>query len=179
MAVPLTLTQLARKTIQAHFNHERFDPDERTKKLYDFNKASFVTLTKNGELKGCIGSLTPSQELWKDVQENALNAAFSDFRFVSVREEDLKDIKIEVSVLTEPKRLTYNDEEDLLKKINSLMGIILKKGSYQATFLPQVWKELPDKEEFLKQLSLKAGLREDAWKSAEIFYYHVKSEEEK
>jgi len=174
----LTLLQIARKAIESHFNHERFELDEKTKKLYDFKKATFVTLTKRGQLRGCIGSLTPTQELWKDVQENALSAAFSDFRFPSLAEGELKELKIEVSVLTEPKKLHFSSSEELLKDVNSMMGIIIKKGMYQATFLPQVWAEIPDKVKFFEQLSSKAGMDKNDWKNAEVFYYYVKSEKE-
>ena len=75
--------------------------------------------------------------------------------------------------------MSYKDEKDLLKKLNPKMGIILKKGYSSATFLPQVWEQIPDKIKFLEQLSMKAGLNKDSWKSAEIWYYTVKAEEEK
>jgi AmmeMemoRadiSam system protein A len=117
--------------------------------------------------------LEARQELWKDVVENAVNAGFSDFRFFPLNKSELKKIKIEVSVLTEPKKLEFKNEKELLEKLNKSMGVILKKGFYTSTFLPQVWEELPNKIEFLEHLSLKAGLNKDAWKNAEIFYYNV------
>ena len=130
-------------------------------------------MTENDELRGCIGGLEARQELWKDVVENAVNAGFSDFRFFHLNKSELKKIKIEVSVLTEPKKLEFKNEKELLEKLNKSMGVILKKGFYTSTFLPQVWEELPDKIEFLEHLSIKAGLNKDAWKNAEIFYYNV------
>jgi len=174
----LTLTQLARHTLEAYFQNQKFEPDEETKKKYSDKKACFVTLTKNDQLRGCVGSLIATQELWKDVQENAINAAFRDSRFPPLTKEELNKIKIEISILTAPKKLEYENEKDLLEKINKDMGIILKKGFYSATFLPQVWEQLPDKIQFLEHLSLKAGLDKDAWKTADIFYYKVEIEKE-
>lgn len=174
----MNLTQLARKTLESYFENKDFQPDEKTKNLYNKKQACFVTLTKKRELRGCIGSLIGHQELWKDVKENALNAALNDPRFLALRKEELKDIKIEISVLSVPEKLEFKDEKDLLKKINKKIGLILKKGFYSATFLPQVWEELPDKEEFLQHLSMKAGLDKHGWKDAEFWYYDVEKEEE-
>ena|SRR3989344_4966924 len=177
----MKLTELARKTIEASFYGKKFEVAESVKKKYGKPGTSFVTLTekKNGDLRGCIGSLEAVQPLYADVMANALNAAFRDPRFFPLSKDELKDVKIEVSVLSEAKMLKYKDEEDLLGKLNHKIGIILKKGYATATFLPQVWEQLPDKIDFLEHLSLKAGLNKDAWKSAEIWYYNVKVEKER
>ena len=168
------LLNLARKAIKCHFKNEEVKVNEKIKKKYSDKKACFVTLTKNRELRGCIGSLKPCQELYKDVIENSINAGFHDFRFLPLSENELKKIKIEISVLSVPKKLSFNDEKDLLKKINKEVGIILRKDERNATFLPQVWEQIPNKEQFLKQLSLKAGLEENAWKDSDIWFYEVK-----
>lgn len=169
----LKLPELARKTLENYFIGKRFIPDEITRERYKDKQACFVTLTLNGELRGCIGSLSPERELWKDVQENAVNAAIRDFRFSELSEKELPKIKIEVSVLSIPKKMKFGSEKDLLRKLNKDMGIILKKGFATATFLPQVWEQIPDKTKFLEQLSMKAGLNRDAWKDSEILYYTV------
>ena len=174
----MKLTELARKTIESSFNDEGFVVDKDTKLKFKDKKASFVTLTKNKNLRGCIGSLEQRKELWKDVQENAINAAFHDPRFMPLKKEELKAVKIEVSVLTKPKKIELKDKELLLDKIDKNMGLILKKGYQSSTFLPQVWEEIPDKEVFLKELSLKAGLDEKGWKNSEIWYYRVEAEGE-
>ena len=174
----LNLTQLARKTLEFYFQDKKFLPDEETQKKYFEKLACFVTLTLNGELRGCIGSLIGRQKLWKDVQENAINAAFSDYRFHALEKPELKQIKIEVSVLSKSKPLKFKTPEELLEKINSTMGIILYKDNFSATFLPQVWEQIPDKEQFLQHLSIKAGLDENDWKNAEIEYYTVEAEHE-
>ncbi len=169
----MNLLQLSRKTLEYYFSNKKFEPDKITKDKFSKNQASFVTLTKSGELRGCIGSLSPKQELWKDVIENSLNASFKDPRFLPLRKSELQKIKIEVSVLSVPKKLEFFGVEDLLKKINKKMGIILKKGYNFSTFLPQVWDDLPDKIDFLQHLSMKAGLDKNAWKTSEIWYYTV------
>jgi len=150
---------------------KEFIPDEDTKKKYSKKGASFVTLTKNKCLRGCVGSLEAFQELWKDVIENAVNAGFRDFRFNPLSEDEFSKIKIEVSVLSPAKKITAD-------KITKDMGIILKKGIRTSTFLPQVWEEIPDKTEFLEHLSMKAGLPKDAWKDAELWGYTVKAQKE-
>lgn len=174
----MNLTYLARKTLEAHFNNEKFEPDEETKQTYKKEQACFVTLTKNGDLRGCIGSLQAYQQLWKDVQSNAINAAFHDPRFPGLSKDELNEIKIEISILSEPKKLEFKDESDLLNKINNKMGLILKKGFASSTFLPQVWEQIPDKRRFLENLAIKAGLNKNDWKNADFLYYAVEKEEE-
>ncbi|MDO8623349.1 MAG: AmmeMemoRadiSam system protein A [archaeon] len=172
----MNLIELSRKTIEFALDGKKFEPDEDTKDKFREKKASFVTLTKKGELRGCIGSLIAYRELWKDVQENSLHAAFNDSRFLVLRKEELNKIKIEVSVLSKPEKLEFKDENDLLKKINYKMGIILKNKGYSATFLPQVWEQIPDKRAFLEHLSLKAGLNKDAWRNSDILFYTTEND---
>ena len=174
----IKLTKLARRTLEEHFKGKEFTPDDHTKSIYNEKQACFVTLTINGELRGCIGSLVPRQELWKDVMENAINAAVHDFRFSKLTEEEVDKIKIEVSVLSLPKKINYVNDKDLLMRVSADKGFIIRKGMNSATFLPQVWEQILDKIEFLEQLSIKAGLNRNAWKSAEIWSYTVKAEKE-
>lgn len=174
----MKLTQIAHATIKAHLEDEEYNVDEETRKRYGRKAASFVTLTKNNDLRGCIGSLEARQELWRDVQENAIRAAFNDFRFSPLTKDELEDVKIEVSVLSEPKKLKDKNAKFMLEQIKKDMGIILKCGKHTATFLPQVWKEIPNKEDFLEHLSLKAGLDKEGWKNAELWAYTVDVEGE-
>ena len=125
--------------------------------------AAFVTLkTLQGNresLRGCIGSLVAVRPLWQDIYINAKNAAFSDPRFPPLTEEETQNLKIEISVLTEPKTVKFNSIQELLEYLaQNKPGLIIKLGMHQATFLPSVWKELPDPEEFLVHLIYKAGL---------------------
>jgi AmmeMemoRadiSam system protein A len=117
----------------------------------------------------------PVKELYKDVIENAINAAFYDPRFAKLTKKEFKTIKIEISVLGIPTKLNYSSEKELLDKLNkNKPGIIIKKGYHQATFLPQVWEELATAELFLSELCLKAGLNSKEWKdNIDIEIYDV------
>jgi len=168
------LLKLAKNAIESALKNKKLDVSRDIKEKYSEKKACFVTLTEHGMLRGCIGSLYPHQELYKDVIENAVHAAFEDYRFPQIKKDELGEIKIEISVLSIPKKLEFKNEKKLLQKIDRDMGIILKKGFSSATFLPQVWEELSDKIDFLESLCLKAGLGKDAWKNAEIYFYRVK-----
>mgnify|MGYP001597960380 FL=1 len=152
---------------------------EKIKKKYSEKKACFVTLTISGELRGCIGSLEARQELWKDVVENARNAAFSDPRFNPLTREELKEVKIEISVLSVPEKIEYKNEKDLKNKIKG-KGVIIQKNFYSATYLPQVWEQLKNEEEFLSSLCRKARLPGNSWrnKKLDVWTYSVKSIEE-
>jgi uncharacterized protein len=167
------LLNLARDTIVRYLDGEKVNVSEDIKKRYSEKQACFVTFTKKEVLRGCIGSLYPRQELWKDVVENSINAGFKDRRFPPLRQEELNQIKIEISILTIPKKLEFRNPDELLKKINTNHGVILQKRMKSATFLPQVWEQIPSKEDFLEHLSLKAGLEEDAWRTADIWVYEV------
>ena len=170
------LLKLARETLKCQINGKSIKIDEDLKKKFSEKGACFVTLTINGELRGCIGSLEAHQELWKDVIDNSVNAGFNDPRFNPVSEDDLKDIKIEISVLSKPQKLGIGME--VYDKIDNKMGIFIEKSGNRATFLPQVWEEIPSKKEFLENLSRKAGLSKDDWKNCEIYFYRVKSVKE-
>ncbi len=136
--------------------------------------AAFVTLHLGEELRGCIGSLEAYRPLVQDVASNALNSAFRDPRFAPVTSEELKAIKISISVLTKPKPLEVKDAKDLLLKLKAdKHGLTLRKGSRSATFLPAVWEELPEKADFLSHLCYKAGLPPDAWRNTKSFEFET------
>jgi len=124
--------------------------------------ATFVTLTREGRLRGCIGSLAPQRPLGADVSANAEAAAFRDPRFPAMTKEEWPLTQTEVSLLSPAKSIRFSDEADLLDKIvPGEDGLILEAGGRRGTFLPQVWESLPDKVQFLTQLKLKAGLPAD------------------
>jgi AmmeMemoRadiSam system protein A len=138
--------------------------------------ASFVTLTVHGNLRGCIGALEPYQPLAQDVREHAIAAALDDYRFPPVQENELAKIDIEVSRLTQPMPLEYSNADDLLAKLRpGVDGVILRDGIRRATFLPQVWEKVADKEEFLSHLCLKMGAPSDLWKRKhlDVLVYQV------
>jgi len=128
----------------------------------------FVTLHKRGALRGCIGTIEPEQSLINGVEENALNAAFRDPRFAPLKRKELPDVDLEVSILTVPKKLVFDDPQDLKRRLKpGIHGVILSMGWRRSTFLPQVWDQLPDTELFLKHLCEKAGMQADCWQDPE------------
>ena len=178
------LLSVARKTIENRLFDQKESPSDTRGNLpprFLEHRGTFVTLTRNGNLRGCIGHIIPQESLIEGVRVNAVNAAFRDPRFPPLSSEEWKDVKIEVSILTEPKPLSYSGADDLLKKLRpGIDGVIISKGFYQATFLPQVWEQLPEKEDFLNHLCMKAGLSADAWKKGdlEVSTYQVQAFEE-
>jgi AmmeMemoRadiSam system protein A len=177
------LLSVARETIEKRlFNHSTQGKEEPVQSSkFSKKRGTFVTLTLNKNLRGCIGHIVPQETLLEGIQVNAINAAFRDPRFPPLSKKEWENIKIEISVLTDPKPLSYSDADDLLNKLRpGVDGVIIKKGYYQSTFLPQVWEQLPDKKEFLMHLCLKAGLAGDAWKNEklEVSTYQVQAFEE-
>lgn len=130
--------------------------------VFDQWGASFVTLEKEGHLRGCIGSIVAHQPLINDLIQHSRDAAFNDSRFKPVTEDEVDSLKINVSILSDPRKMTFSSEQDLLNQIVPRRdGIIIKDGDKQAVYLPSVWEEIPDKNEFLKSLKVKAGMEED------------------
>ena len=169
------LLEISRQTLLFYFECGKkleIDTKKLNKKFLE-KKATFVTLTLGDQLKGCVGNILPKFPLYKDVINNSLSAAFADPRFPNLEKDELNNTKIEISVLSKPKRIIFDSTEDLLKKIKPFEhGIILQSSFHQATFLPQVWEDLPDKRDFLTNLSIKAGLSTDAWQDPEIEYFY-------
>jgi AmmeMemoRadiSam system protein B/AmmeMemoRadiSam system protein A len=169
------LLQLARQTIAEKLGGSTAQPasaelladleDDR----FDLSCGTFVTLKIQGKLRGCIGNLTSTESVLDGVRRNAINAALHDPRFASLSKDELAQARIEVSILSEPRPLAYRDGADLIKKLRPLVdGVILRKGHASATFLPQVWEQLPGPEDFLTHLCMKAGLPAGAWKNSEL-----------
>lgn len=140
--------------------------------------ATFVTLTINNELRGCIGTLEATQPLAEDVRIHAVAAALEDYRFPAVQPEEVPRISIEISRLTSPKLIECNSPEDLLQRLRpGIDGVILREGNRRATFLPQVWKKVPEPEKFLSMLCRKMGAPSDYWKGEKIQIYTYQVEE--
>jgi AmmeMemoRadiSam system protein A len=144
--------------------------------------ATFVTLQKRKSLRGCIGTLVAHQTLYDDLVSNAKLAAFRDSRFrpLKMAEFEDKNFSIEISLLSSPDRVRYRDIDELKKRIKvGVDGVVLKYGTNQATYLPQVWEQLPKFEEFFSSLCHKAGLKTNCLeKKPQIFTYQVKKIEE-
>lgn len=165
------LIQLARAAIEFGLREGRqpsladLNIDETN--LTSANNPCFVTLEKNGDLRGCIGTLSfDNRKLVDNVVKYAYAAAFEDSRFSPLEEEEWQEISIEISVLTKPELIDVKSEEELLRKLTPKQdGLVLESGSKRATFLPAVWDQLPDKKEFITQLKRKAGIASDTWPS--------------
>ena len=160
-----TLLNIARVAIKEEFiGHKELNDEVKKRLIQMFPRlaqkgAAFVTIQERGSLRGCIGSIIAHRPLIDDIIENAKAAAFSDPRFPPLTPKEFENITIEVSLLTTPKPLEYSDIDDLKSKIVPKEdGVILKYGLNQATFLPQVWEELPKFEDFFAHLCVKAGL---------------------
>lgn len=126
--------------------------------------ATFVTLTQQGQLRGCIGSLEAHRPLVQDVRENAVAAAFHDPRFRPLAVEEFEFTSVEVSLLTQAQPMSFRDEDELLGQLRPVVdGIIFQYGRHRSTFLPQVWESLPEPRQFMRQLKCKAGLPADFW----------------
>ena len=153
-----TLLALARQAIAHHLGRAPAPVVPDDPRLHA-KGATFSTLTKDGDLRGCIGSLRRSRTLGDDVLANAVAAAMEDPRFPPLEADELDAIAIEVSVLSEPEFLDFFGEEELLAQLRpGEDGLIIFSGCRSATFLPQVWEQLPEPRQFLAALKHKAGL---------------------
>ena len=126
--------------------------------------ATFVTLTQEGALRGCIGSLEPHRTLLEDVSANAVAAATRDTRFSPLQASELGRTRIEVSLLSATQPIAFDSEAHALELLRpGEDGLVLQYGQQRGTFLPQVWEQLPQARDFLTALKHKAGLPADFW----------------
>lgn len=160
---PQVLTALARATLEEAFGAPRVERPAGEAWL-DEPRAVFVTLTKGGELRGCIGQLEARQPLYEAVRSAARSAAFDDPRFPALAADELPDVHLEVSVLSPLEPVPVASEADALAALTpGVHGAVLECGRRRGVFIPEVWKQLPDKHDFLAHLKRKAGLPVDAW----------------
>ncbi|MFZ1258318.1 MAG: AmmeMemoRadiSam system protein B [Candidatus Saccharimonas sp.] len=158
------LLALARNAIGSALGVETSPVNTRQSAWLKTPAACFVTLTQNGRLRGCIGSLQAHRSILEDVQANAQAAAFRDPRFDPLTRAELDRIRIEVSLLSAPEPLNFRSEADALGQLHpGIDGVILECGAARSTFLPQVWEQLPEPAAFMAQLKRKAGLGGDFW----------------
>jgi AmmeMemoRadiSam system protein A len=181
------LVRLARHTLMERLGKKipRTEVDSLNSALKDAcfktSCGTFVTLKINERLRGCIGNLTSDTPLESGVRRNAINAAFHDPRFTPLNTSEIDRVEIEISILSEPQPLKYRDGDDLIKKLRpQIDGVIIRKGHASATFLPQVWDQLPRPQDFLAHLCMKAGLAADSWQTPdlEVSTYQVQYFEE-
>lgn len=142
--------------------------------------AVFVTLTQNGQLRGCIGSLEAHRMLDADVRSNAKAAAFGDPRFMPLSEAELARTRVEVSLLTPALPIDFTDQDDAIRQLRpGIDGVILEWHGRRGTFLPQVWESLPERRLFFSHLKQKAGLPADFWApDVKLYRYEVQKWQE-
>lgn len=179
------LLRLARETIagklSAAVNGKQKGNGDKGDPALNRRGGTFVTLKIGGQLRGCIGNLEPVCSIYEGVRSNALNAAFHDYRFPKLTIEELARVCIEISILSQPQPFPYRDGADLAAGLRpGIDGVILRLGHHSATFLPQVWEQLPRAEDFLTHLCQKAGLSPGAWMDShpEVATYQVQHFEE-
>lgn len=173
------LLDIAKKSIEEKFDSSIKINKEQLLKDFPFlaqNGATFVTLTLNNQLRGCIGSLQAHRPLLDDLISNAFAAAFEDPRFYELTLDEFKKVKIEISILSTPVEVIYTDIEDLKTKIKpNIHGVILQKDGRRSTFLPQVWEQLPTFEEFFSHLCYKGSFEPNCLEfHPHVFTYEVK-----
>lgn len=137
-------------------------------------RATFVTLRINGNLRGCIGTCEPLRPMVEDVAHNAAAAAFMDPRFPPMTESELDGLHIHISLLSVPERMAVSSEAELLQQVRpGVDGLLLQEGARRGTLLPSVWEALPEPEDFVHQLKLKAGLPADYWSPDVVVYRYT------
>jgi AmmeMemoRadiSam system protein A len=163
-----TLLEHARKILQTVVTTQEPAKEKSPNTKYLEKFGVFISLHKKDELRGCIGNVQPILTIWDAITENTSAAAQEDIRFASVTELEISDIKIEISILTKPEECTVAD-------IQTGDGVIVQQGEYKATYLPQVWETIPDKNNFLSSLCKKAGLEGDYYldKITKIYKYRA------
>jgi AmmeMemoRadiSam system protein A len=158
-----TLLSVARRTLEECFGGAQVErPSDEA--WLDEKRAVFVTLTKHGELRGCVGQLEPRLSLFDAVRDAAKSAAFRDDRFPPLQRHELAELHLEISVLSPLEHLDVHSEQEALAKLRpGVDGLVLTWGAHRGVFIPEVWKQLKEPSEFLYALKRKAGLRTDTW----------------
>ena len=161
-----TLLNLAKISIKHGLETGRpipVNPEDYDPQLLEYG-ACFVTLQINHELRGCIGSLEAYRPLAEDVADNAFSAAFRDPRFPRLVDSEYEHLQYHISVLDKPRPMTFTSEQDLLQQIRpGIDGLVMHDNFNKGTFLPSVWESLPEPEDFLRHLKMKAGLSPGYW----------------
>lgn len=183
MSTPATLRERLRGLARASIRHGLENSCPIDVLLHEWpdslveKRSTFVTLQQNRQLRGCIGALEATRPLVRDLAANAFAAAFRDPRFPPVTAADFPELEIHVSVLSAIELFPVESEVELLEKLRpNVDGLVLEEGDRRGTFLPAVWRSLPEAGEFLKQLKLKAGLEPGYW-SESIRAYRYTTEE--
>lgn len=165
------LTGLARAAIARGLGVPFDEPVTATIDWLQERAATFVTLQMHGNLRGCVGTLEAHSSLLEDVRANAIAAAFHDTRFTPINGEEFASVQIEVSVLSVPEAMHARSEAIACSRLRpGIDGVVIKFKEHKATFLPQVWDQLPEPKSFMTHLKIKAGLAADFWHPELLLY---------
>lgn len=175
------LLKLAQETVELYVKEgNALEPEREQFAAYPRlmeGRGSFVTLKKHGQLRGCIGNIIGQQPLYLSIRDNAIQAAARDPRFKPVTEAELADITVNVSVLDVPRPFQVDSPNEYLEQLTHQDGVIIMNGNRSATYLPQVWEELPEPVAFLSHLCLKAGISDDCWRDPQTQVYIYRAQE--
>lgn len=166
------LLAIAREALVQKLNNKEYTPDFTN--LCDIaflKKGVYVVFIEDNYLRSVSGYLEPKKEVYKGIIENAINAGFYSAKAKHINKDDLNKIIIEISILSDVKKLHYNDPQDLLSKLNKDLGVVIKKGMQNAVFLPTMWKVYPEPEEFMSALCGKMGFTEKSWNREPLDIY--------
>ena len=161
-----TLVSVAKQSILHGLQHDQPMPIQLANYPSELQqqRASFVTLNIDGQLRGCIGTLEAHRPLVLDVTHNAFAAAFTDPRFLPLSQPEYEQLEIHISILNPAEEMSFTSEQDLIKQLRpGIDGLIMQEGQQRGTFLPSVWQQLPQPEQFIQHLKLKAGLPNNYW----------------
>ena len=169
------LLSVARGAVEEEFSGET--ATEPPVEWLEKRAASFVTLHKGVGLRGCIGSIQPYRSLWEDVRANAKSAAFRDPRFAPLERAELENVTFDVSVLSALEPIEFSSRADLVAPVRPHEdGLLVESSLNRGTFLPAVWGQIADPEQFVDRLLLKAGLSHDPWPAEmRVFRYTTRS----
>jgi len=166
--------KLAKLVIETYLTSRRLPKIKANEVAPELTKqgACFVTVYVGSQLRGCIGSWRAFEPLYQNIIRHAIDAVSLDFRFPAITKAELPKLKIEVSVLTPPKRWQPKNKEEMLAFLGKIKpGLVLEKAGQRALFLPQVWDDLPNPADFLSHLALKAGLKETVWQEPGVKFW--------
>lgn len=170
------LLRFARQVLENELKNSRHYFDRYNIEEFQQERGLFVTLEKNGNLRGCIGRLEARNSIFQNIIDLSKAAAFEDHRFSKLTSNELDQVQIEISLLGLPQKLEGLTTYEKMSKIRPKKdGVIISSNGQRATFLPQVWDSLPIREDFISELCRKAGLSKDHWQSndLEISVYQV------
>lgn len=172
------LLGIARESVECKLdNKKEYTPDFTTLCNEAFDKRGvFVVLLKDGYLRSMAGFIEPYKELYQTISGAAINAACYNSKYKKLTKDELPNIVFEISLISDLKKMPYSDPADLLAKLDSSMGLMIKEGINKATFLPNMWKAYPDKKDFVSALNKEAGLKDDMWIRKPLDIYSFKAE---